>query len=106
MFFFQVSMASGSKSIHESLEGRASLGSVAVLLPSHWPDSCVPTPGIVPQPSQGEVADIKVGPSHPVYFDTIWTQQSRGCGESGDFIYISEKLLRQPLDLGEFPKAF
>ncbi|XP_075216970.1 calcium-activated chloride channel regulator 1-like isoform X2 [Lycorma delicatula] len=96
----EVNMASGSKSIYESLEGRASLGSVIVLLPSHWPDSCVPTPGLVPQPAQGEVPDLRIGTTHPVYFDTVWTQQSRGCGEPGDFIYLSEKLLRQPLDLG------
>ncbi|XP_039277350.1 calcium-activated chloride channel regulator 1 isoform X2 [Nilaparvata lugens] len=96
----EVGLTSGSRAVYESVGGKASWGTVVILLPSQWPDSCIPVAGLEPQASQGEQPDIRIGLSHPVYYDAVWTQQSRGCGEPGDFIYISEKLLRNPFDIG------
>uniref|UniRef100_A0A1B6L3U4 Calcium-activated chloride channel N-terminal domain-containing protein n=1 Tax=Graphocephala atropunctata TaxID=36148 RepID=A0A1B6L3U4_9HEMI len=94
----EVAASSASQALYHALDGRAHWSSLTVLLPSHWPDSCVPAH--IPVPSQGETPDIRVGATHPVYGDTAWTQQSRPCGQQGDFIYLSHRLLLEPRDVG------
>ncbi|KAK6645164.1 hypothetical protein RUM43_001440 [Polyplax serrata] len=86
-----------SKSLFSSLEGRAYFREISINLPDHWSDSCVD--GTVVS-SSGEQSDFIVGRSHPVFGDQVWTQQSRRCGEPGDFIYLSEKLLTETNNLG------
>lgn len=91
-------LSSASRSLYTALDGRAFWGGVTVLLPNHWPDSCVPSQS--PVGSQGETPDIRIGNTHPVYGDSVWTQQSKGCGQQGDFMYMSHILLLEPRDLG------
>ncbi|KAL1122002.1 hypothetical protein AAG570_003409, partial [Ranatra chinensis] len=71
-------------------------GSVVVLVPAHWGDRCVGNTVV----SQGEVPNVRVGPTHPVYKDSVWTQQSRPCGHQGDYVYIGYKALMENIDLG------
>lgn len=104
-FLFQAALQNTSKALYTALDGRASLGAVTVLLPSHWPDSCLPA-GQNPIASVGEAPDIRIGITHPVYGDTAWTQQSQQCGQPGDFMYISHKLLMEPRDLGNILNCF
>lgn len=35
-----------------------------------------------------QAADFYIGHDHPIYKRAPWTQQSLGCGQPGDFIYI------------------
>lgn len=95
----QSALASASRSLYTALNGRAFWGGVTVLLPNHWPDSCVPSQS--PVGSLGETPDIRIGVTHPVHGDSVWTQQSKGCGQQGDFVYMSHKLLLEPRDIGE-----
>lgn len=97
----QVAIKGASKALYSTLENRAYWGSVTILLPNNWPDTCAPNSNSVVA-SQGETADFTVGPSHPVHGDSMWTQQSRGCGQSGDFVYISHRALLDPKDLSEY----
>lgn len=82
--------------LFSSLEGRAYFREISINLPDHWSDSCVNGDVVS---SRGEQSDFIIGRSHPVYGDQIWTQQSRGCGDQGDFVYLSEKLLTETNDL-------
>lgn len=96
----EVAIKGASKTLYSTLENRAYWGSVTILLPHNWPDTCAPNSNSVVS-SQGETADFNVGPPHPVHGDSIWTQQSRGCGQSGDFVYISHRALLDPKDLSK-----
>ena len=45
-------------------------------------------------------AHIRVGPSHYLFGDNPWTQQLGGCGEPGDWIYLSENFLMSNTNAG------
>lgn len=94
----QAALTSASRGLHASLDGRAFFGDISVNLPDHWPDSCT---GQFVEVSSGEESDFVIGRTHPIYGDNVWTQQSRGCGERGDFIYLTAKSLIQARELGE-----
>jgi hypothetical protein len=84
-------MAEASQFLHQSLDGRAYWRSVTVLLPDTWPSNCIARPV---SGSSGEVPDISVGVPHPVFGNAPWTQQSQGCGQPGDMIYLSYRRLQ------------
>lgn len=44
--------------------------------------------------------DIYVSLDHPIYNDEPWTQQSMGCGQPGDFIYLP----RSCMDMEKIPR--
>jgi hypothetical protein len=72
--------------------------SVIVLVPNHWEGKCVES-----TPSQGEQAQLRMGQTHPVYKDSVWTQQSKPCGQQGDFLYLSYKpLMNDDVDISEY----
>jgi hypothetical protein len=91
LMFEQMSMTEASQFLHQALDGRAYWRSVTVLLPDSWPANCVPRPVVG---SSGELPDISVGVPHPVFGNTPWTQQSQGCGQRGDMIYLSYRRLQ------------
>lgn len=107
MCLLQVAVSTASATLRTALDGRATLGESVVLLPDSWPDSCVPPavthganglpspPSIVP--SSGETADISVQRVDSAYGALLYTQQSRGCGQPGDQIYLSYTLLEEPV---------
>ncbi|CAH1107269.1 unnamed protein product [Psylliodes chrysocephalus] len=90
-------LTSASQYLFSALDSRAYLRSATVLLPTSWPDSCVASSVLS---SSGEVSDITVLPNDPVR-GSIWTQQSLGCGQPGDQIYLGyEELLKKNNNLG------
>ncbi|CAG9863807.1 unnamed protein product [Phyllotreta striolata] len=97
-------LTSASQYLFSALDSRAFLRSATVLLPSNWPDSCVASAVLS---SSGEVPDVTVLPSDPAR-GGAWTQQSLGCGQPGDQIYLGfEELLRNDNNLGrKFVKEF
>lgn len=42
----------------------------------------------------GAPSDVQITKSHPIFGDDLWTQQSSGCGERGDQMYVSERAIR------------
>jgi hypothetical protein len=86
-----MSMTEASQFLLQSLDGRAYWRSVTVLLPDTWPSNCIARPVVG---ASGEKADISIGVPHPVFGNAPWTQQSQGCGQPGDMIYLSYKQLQ------------
>ncbi|XP_030763099.1 calcium-activated chloride channel regulator 1-like [Sitophilus oryzae] len=78
-------LTSASQYLFSALDSRAYLRSATVLLPSSWPDSCAPSAVLG---ASGESSDITVLPSGPVHGD-MYTQQSLGCGQPGDQIFLN-----------------
>lgn len=89
-FYFQATLAGSSQYLFSALDGRAYLRSATVILPQSWPDNCTP-PQVVA--SSGETPDITVLPEGPNR-GRIWTQQSLGCGQPGDQIYMGYEGLK------------
>ncbi|XP_063226758.1 calcium-activated chloride channel regulator 4-like [Bacillus rossius redtenbacheri] len=87
----ETALTGASRFLHSSLDGRAYLASVTVLLPDSWSDSCTPRHVVS---SSGEAPDLTVGPAHPIFGQEPWTQQSRGCGRPGDMVHLSYERLR------------
>lgn len=82
-------LTSASQYLFSALDSRAYLRSATVLLPSSWPDSCALSAVVG---ASGEVSDVTVLPSGPIRGD-IYTQQSLGCGQQGDQIYLNYETL-------------
>ncbi|KAJ8927304.1 hypothetical protein NQ314_020254, partial [Rhamnusium bicolor] len=82
-------LTSASQYLFSALDSRAFLRSATVLLPPSWPDSCVSTAVLS---ASGESSDVTVLPSDPARGE-IWTQQSLGCGQPGDQIYLGYESL-------------
>lgn len=90
-FQFQETLTSASQYLFSALDSRAYLRSATVLLPPTWPDSCASSTVIS---GSGEAPDVTVLPRGPSR-GRIYTQQSLGCGEPGDQIYLSYESLMQ-----------
>ncbi|XP_060522647.1 calcium-activated chloride channel regulator 1-like isoform X2 [Cylas formicarius] len=84
-------LTSASQYLFSALDSRAYLRSATVLLPAAWPDSCAPS---AVHGASGETSDITVLPSNPL-IGKIYTQQSLGCGQPGDQIYLSYSSLQE-----------
>lgn len=86
----QTTLTSASQYLFSALDSRAYLRSATVILPASWPDSCASTPVVS---ASGDTSDITVLPQGPAR-GQVWTQQSLGCGQSGDQIYLAYEKLR------------
>ncbi|GLV34560.1 hypothetical protein CBL_09041 [Carabus blaptoides fortunei] len=74
-----------SQYLYNALDSRAYIRSVTVSLPASWPDSCVADPIVAGSGEQSDISIVTRGPSG----SRAWTQQSAGCGQPGDQIYIT-----------------
>ena len=86
-------MRESSRLLHQATDGRAFIRSVNVVLPASWTgdlsSSCRRNVSRTRLDFYSE-ADVKIssGP-HPLFSggaDSLWTQQSRECGQTGDYI--------------------
>lgn len=82
--YFQSTLGSSSQYLFSALDGRAYMGSATVLLPSTWGDECLPNGGAA-LAALGQPADVTLVPKG----QSVWTQQSTGCGQPGDHIYFN-----------------
>ncbi|XP_034250009.1 calcium-activated chloride channel regulator 2-like [Thrips palmi] len=107
----EVAISTASATLRTALDGRATIGQTVVLIPDSWGESCLPPlPGIGPDgeaakptvvSSMGETPDITVMKLDPAFGSNLFTQQSRGCGQPGDQVYLGSTLLEEPFpDLG------
>ncbi len=79
-----------SRLLHQATDGRAFIRSVSVVLPTGWTSAdCGRNVSRTRLESYGQ-ADVKVSAvAHPLFTggaDALWTQQSRDCGQMGDYI--------------------
>ncbi|EFA08980.2 calcium-activated chloride channel regulator 4 [Tribolium castaneum] len=84
-------LTSASQYLFSALDSRAFLRSATVLLPPTWPDSCASSAVVS---GSGETPDVTVLPRGPAR-GRVYTQQSLGCGEPGDQIYLAYESLMQ-----------
>ncbi|CAL4078066.1 unnamed protein product, partial [Meganyctiphanes norvegica] len=84
-----------SSALHVATDGRASLGSATVVMPSKWssrPCLLPITPDHISKiPIQN--AQIRVEPPHAVFGDLPYVQQSGGCGKGGDYLQMGAGFL-------------
>lgn len=64
------------------------------MLPTSWPSNCLPKNRTLTT-SRGETSDITITVPHSIYRESVWTQQSGGCGEMGDQIYASYTAMKR-----------
>ncbi|CAL4109505.1 unnamed protein product, partial [Meganyctiphanes norvegica] len=84
-----------SAKLFKSTQARASLREVSVVLPHSWDTdslTCSLTSPITIS-AVDTPAHIRVSSNHPVFGARPWTQQSQGCGKSGDYIQLGGNLL-------------
>ena len=89
-FSFQKLLEDSSFTLHEALNQKPFLKSVSVVIPKSWRDGKCQT---VVRPPKGETpyrqADIVIsGNNHPIYGASPYTQQSKQCGQPGDFMAL------------------
>lgn len=79
--------------LHQATDGRAFIRTVTVVLPAGWGPEVALACKRNATPSRIESyndADVRVSANpHPLFSgadDALWTQQSRDCGQPGDFI--------------------
>nr|XP_045614382.1 calcium-activated chloride channel regulator 4A-like [Procambarus clarkii] len=96
----QSMISSASAVLYNVTNNTLSFGEVTILVPaaaSSWP--CLDLDIVENTRRLGWTdAHWRVGPSHPLFLDNPWTQQPRGCGEPGDFTYLSENFLSSNSD--------
>ena len=84
-----------SHALYEALGGRVHIKSVSLVVPSAWRDGkcgrAIDTPKDVTAPYRH--ADIVVAGTHPVHGDSPYTQQSKACGQPGDFMALPYEFL-------------
>merc|ERR1719330_419858 len=79
-----------------SLSGRGYFREVVVVIPSSWDSSMCGFP--LESLSAGTAyrnADVMIEEEDPVHGHSPFTQQSRGCGESGDKIYLPTSFIKE-----------
>eukprot|EP00095_Tigriopus_kingsejongensis_P007044 maker-scaffold146_size311726-snap-gene-1.20 protein:Tk07044 transcript:maker-scaffold146_size311726-snap-gene-1.20-mRNA-1 annotation:"epithelial chloride channel" len=94
-----VALTEASRSLYVQLNGKIHFSSVNVQVPMGWTASDCQTPLEATKPVNTNSGDIYVSPDHPLYNDEPWTQQSLGCGQPGDFIYLP----RSCIDVQKIP---
>uniref|UniRef100_A0A182K2V7 Calcium-activated chloride channel N-terminal domain-containing protein n=1 Tax=Anopheles christyi TaxID=43041 RepID=A0A182K2V7_9DIPT len=95
-----IMLTSASQYLFNALDSRVYFGEVSVILPNHWPQSCIPY-NQTRTSASGETADVTIRP-HTKAEPSIWTQQYAGCGESGEQIYIDPEILGRETIWREF----
>lgn len=94
-------LTSGSSLLHAATEGRLFFGEVTIVVPEGW--TCQGVAGTTDV--AWDRANLRVGPLHSVFGQNPWTQQPRGCGEPGDFMYFPESFLLENSTLGSRGKC-
>ncbi|XP_063609720.1 calcium-activated chloride channel regulator 4-like [Penaeus indicus] len=86
----------GSELLYSATDNRLSFGEVTIVVPEAWACQDVVNSSNV----AWDQAHFRVGPLHSVFGQNPWTQQPRGCGEPGDFMYFPEPFLLENSTLG------
>ncbi|XP_058116874.1 calcium-activated chloride channel regulator 1-like [Anopheles ziemanni] len=96
----EIMLTSASQYLFNALDSRVYFGEVSVILPNHWPQSCIPY-NQTRTSASGETADVTIRPQTKAE-PSIWTQQYAGCGEAGEQIYIDPDILGRETIWREF----
>ncbi|XP_040572453.1 calcium-activated chloride channel regulator 1 [Lepeophtheirus salmonis] len=88
------SLTEASRSLHQSLDERVFFGLINIVVPESWTASHCQTPLSDAHPISSKRPDIIIGVDHPIKKNDPWTQQSLGCSQPGDFIYIPHTFLK------------
>ncbi|KAK7081460.1 hypothetical protein SK128_012870, partial [Halocaridina rubra] len=92
--------------LHSATESKLYFSKVTILIPENW-TSCG---GLAIGPESEltfKDAHIRIQESHPVFVDNPWTEQPRGCGDPGNFIYFSDAFISGAnQDLGSLGNVF
>ncbi|CAG9810973.1 unnamed protein product [Chironomus riparius] len=96
-------LSASSQHLHQSLDGRIYFSSFEIIIPSTWSYNCLTNSSTVTS-YNGASTDVQITKSNPIFGDYLWTQQSGGCGEHGDQIYVSERSIRD--DFQNIEKKF
>jgi len=82
--------------LNSSLSGRGYFREVVVVIPSSWDSSlCGFTLESLSAGTAYRNADVMIEEEDPVHGHSPFTQQSRGCGESGDKIYLPTSFIKE-----------
>ncbi|XP_076032311.1 LOW QUALITY PROTEIN: calcium-activated chloride channel regulator 4-like [Oratosquilla oratoria] len=86
-----------SSALWKATSYRASLRSATVSLPRNWHTNTLTCSLLHPiSPTAPTLqSHITVTREHPVFGSQPWTQQSRGCGQPGNYIHMGDELLRR-----------
>ncbi|XP_058467189.1 calcium-activated chloride channel regulator 2-like [Malaya genurostris] len=87
----EIMLTSASQYLFSALDGRVYFGDISVILPPHWPNSCIPY-NQTRTSASGERSDVTIK-THSKTESPLWTKQFAGCGEMGDQIYIDADIL-------------
>ncbi|XP_055617142.1 calcium-activated chloride channel regulator 1-like [Toxorhynchites rutilus septentrionalis] len=87
----EIMLTSASQYLFSALDGRLYFGDITIILPPHWPNSCIPY-NQTRTSASGERSDVTVK-AHSKMESPMWTKQFAGCGEAGDQIYIDADIL-------------
>lgn len=87
--FLQRTLKSSSEFLHSSLDGRIYYASFKIILPSTWTNDCVINGSV--SNHNGSPADLAIEDTNEIFGDLPWTQQSGGCGEKGDKMFMGYK---------------
>ena len=89
---------SASKKLSEDLNQR--FGKVNLRIPKSWTNEDCYTEGHIKdhQPSDSQDFDLIFGPYDPHGTGYAWTQQSLGCHQKADYVYIPTSKLNQSLE--------
>lgn len=80
--------------LNGAVSGLAYFHGVTVVVPSSWRDGkCGVSIKSPNRKTPYRTPDIILGSQHPVHGDRPFTQQSKGCGRPGDFIYLPHTYL-------------
>lgn len=98
VYLFQGIFTLSSNYLHRATDGRAYFHQVEIIVPPNWDTaSCGRSLPVGAYTSRGTMneAAIRIGTEHPVFGSKPWTQQSRGCGLSGDYISVGYHYILQ-----------
>ncbi|XP_065576990.1 calcium-activated chloride channel regulator 1-like isoform X3 [Artemia franciscana] len=85
-FGLKQSFVDASSALHDATDQKLFFRSATVLLPTVW-SNCQKQV----EPATGEScqdAEFRIENSSPLFGDSVYTQQSKGCGKRGDFVQI------------------
>ncbi|XP_049534679.1 calcium-activated chloride channel regulator 1-like [Anopheles darlingi] len=96
----EIMLTSASQYLFNALDSRVYFGEVSVILPNHWPQTCIPY-NQTRTSASGETSDVTIRP-HTKAEPSIWTQQYAGCGEPGEQIFLDPDILGRETIWREF----
>jgi len=87
-------LRTSSTKLNQVLSGQGYFESATIVVPSSWTSSdCGTSFSSLLRGTAYRSADVVIDEDHPVYGPSPFTQQSRGCGEPGDRIYLPKSFL-------------